>query len=1354
MTVSIPDKPVVTTAPTTEPINKFMRRSLDAGLDAEEIASEIKARYNIDLTPPEVYAPEESPLFEGIRETPKEVGVPEGMRLKTTPEEIMEPISSASGIVGGVIEKFGDIVGPNILESYMGMELPAIQQAREASGKELREVRRDIDKEFAEREGAPALENVRKDLTDMAEGILEIIRVIRGAEEYTEERKSTVEHLWGKQKEGSITGRQFMTGAAADIWAMGDDPELYIRSRPVTAAMILAEPLAEISALAKVNHPPALKVLKDYPIERLNKVVNKVKRKLQGTERGVKAKRSAEKIARNVGERWDSLQRWVKDPYVQQTEKASKLTQELISTAKETNQSVQQIARRWATTVQRGHERLVPPEPKTKKPGIKFDYEKVEKLVGPAKVKRRWSAPDTIKVVTQEIDYNPTTAHFGGKREIGLILAEAFDDYKAGIIDKKQYDEFVKYVHKREAKPTSIFIANTNWTDAASRFVDDLAKLKHVDPNFVLAELNRNLAKQGVGFLRSRNIRKLVTDDIVEQVREAGIYTPEQIVNLQEKLGVYLDEFRRRDPSSPSYEANAVINFSTTGTPLEISIADTVLKVIDENPKLNKRIYAELIAETGADVARDSRLNVIAESLKENMPLFTTEAEWINNAIESVIVKGEELPPLIQDNPHHIATRLIDGVDKWEQAILRDYPDWLETASTKTPDQELRELAHKIRSYKRMPEEIVKAFGLQDYIIANKNVTPPHARVKAAPAKFEYEVFAPQGVIDTLQWELNAKKAVDEATTFWDVLNRQIKGNLTARNLASALNNIRANFVYQTMRRQDPVLAKDLVTMIREYHGFRTGKSLAGEKFYKLTPEKNEFFKAMERTGVLDTTALDIELGGLGVSDVIPVLKKITPALERFYKAGDNIFKLEEGWHNYSKLKQVLSELDDGNFISFEVLNGKKVKLVKRNWGWEMNVGDKLRPLKTESQLNDIIASASSVPAQRIFFDYSRVGNAIKWVRASKALGVTSPFFTWFWKSMDIPGLKRGLIREVLTDGVTYSTDNFKINAKRQAEILASSAKKAAMLAGLREAVKEPNNSELLRKVLSYDPASMSFQLLEQLTNPMWIGYDSEQSTNQFSASDAVIRGIMAGQALFLNDQEIVEQLYPEEHGKFGKQIDFDLSTVEDLEIRNDILARRYLLKKHHTREGFTPKDAAAMVAISGTPILDGVIMLDAASRQGGKAVSPAKITQMITTALMGGTAAALLDISVAALVDPNSPSKLLTTRRWAENDISEPQERFIKWAMRRITGIGFRPLDVGKRSERYFSQKEHEWKSSLTGDLRALLKENPDLSDTDRANMIARINQLEKIVEGEIMLEKLNFDEVFDKLRKGVEKK
>jgi hypothetical protein len=91
---------------------------------------------------------------------------------------------------------------------------------------------------------------------------------------------------------------------------------------------------------------------------------------------------------------------------------------------------------------------------------------------------------------------------------------------------------------------------------------------------------------------------------------------------------------------------------------------------------------------------------------------------------------------------------------------------------------------------------------------------------------------------------------------------------------------------------------------------------------------------------------------------------------------------------------------------------------------------------------------------------------------------------------------------------------------------------------------------------------------------------------------------------------------------------------------------------------------------------------------------------------------------------------------------------------MRRITGIGFRPLDVGRRSDNYFKRKEFEWKDSLTGDLRELLKDNPELSPRDRANIEQRIVELEKIVEGEIMLEKLNFEEVFLNLRKNVKPK
>jgi hypothetical protein len=1327
---TLPAGPVVTTAPIEEnPVN-FIMRAKAAGLTSVEINDELKARYEIDLSP-----------IVDIGETASRVfrsGVPKGMREKTYAEEIMEPISVASGMAAGAVTGAAELITPQITETIVPGRMGKViaESQRKPLGKELRKLREDIDKTFREREGESGFENLRLDLRENAEGVIEIMRVLRGAEDFTKEHKSTLEHLWGKQKEGSVTGRQFVMGAAADIWALGDDPELYFKSRPFTAAMMLAAPMAEVNALAKAGYQPAVNFVKSKSGQALKRISDSASKKLGEYETGVRAKQTVQKTARTIEEGLQKARRWTSDPFIQSTEKASKLTEALVDTANRTGKSVQQIAARWAESIRRGYEEVAPGRSK----GIRLPFKKVEEAVGTTKAAERWDTPDSIKVLTQEVDYNPTTAHFGGRREIAAILAEALEDFKAGKISREDYDNFVKHVYKQEAKPSFITISRTHWNEAVGRFVEDLAKLKHVDPITVIKTLNKTLADQAVGMLRSKNIQKQVIDSIMAKIEEAGIYSPEQMVNLRKQLPKYLDEFNKRDPNSPSYEAHAIIDFSGT----KINLSQEVLSVIDNNPNLRKNIYSELISEAAGDIAQDTRLNAISESLNDNMPMFATEAEWIDNAIERSLIGGEELPPLIQDNPHHLATRMIDNLDGYAKLIAKsDDPAMMAQAR-----QQIRNLAHKLRSYKRMPPELTKAFGIQDYIATNKPLIPPKTKVGKAPAKLEYEVFAPEGVIDTLQWELNSKLATENATGFWNILNRAIKGNLTARNLASALNNIKANFVYQTMRRGTPLLTSDLMNMIRKYHGYRTGKSLRGDMAYKLSPFERKFFEAMERSGVLDTTMLDAELGGLGISDIMPVLKKFTPMLEKFYKAGDNIFKLEESMHNYKRLTGALDELLDGEFISFEVQPNKHVKLVKQGDNFTLD-GQVL----TSSQVDDLLVSGSSLPAQRIFFDYTNVPNAIKWVRASKALGVTSPFFTWFWKAMDIPGVKRGLMREALTDGVSFSTNNKKINTMRRAVMVKNVLKRHAFIAGLREAVKEPNNSETLRKVLAYSPKEFNLQLLDYTTNPMWIGHDSEESSNQFAPSDIIIRAIMSGMALTESDQDIIEELYPKEHGRFGEEIDFDLSSIEDPKIRNDILIRRKLLRKHHTKEGLTAEDLAQLIGVSGSPILDGVIMLKEGSRQGGK-INKAKLTQMITTALMGGTAAGVLDIAVGAITDPNSPNKLFTTRRWAENEIGEPEEKFIKWAMRRLTGIGFRPLDVGQRSESYFKRKEFEWKDSLTGDLKDLLKDNPDLRSRDRANIQARIIELEKIVEGEMMIEKLRFDEVFENLRKNVKSK
>lgn len=1322
--------------------NEFMRKAMASGLTAEEINRELQARYNVDLSPMVKAGEAAARVFRG--------GAPEGMRPKTIAEEVTEPFATGMGMVGGAVKGMYDIFEPTVTEAMIPgpMGRTIAEGQRRKIGKELRDVRADIDKQFREREGESIFENLRSDLRDNAEGVLEIINVLRAAEDFTADNKDMGDHLKGKMFEGADTGRQFAVGMGADIWSLGDDPAGYFHTRPFTSGMMLAGPLGEVKRLAKANFGPAVTAMKNQKVAKLQQISDDVSRKLKeyGGEPGVKAAQKASEVARTIQEaKYKYFDRWTQNPFSQRTERASNLVESLIDTANRTGKSVQQIAARWAEMQRRGIEDVSPAPTKYNKKGVQIKFDDAVDAVGPKKAAERWETPDRVKVPVQEVDYNPTTAHFGGIKEASRALAETYEAYKKGLLTREQYDSAVRAIRKAEAQPHTINIKNTHWQEAAGRFIDELSKVKNVDIDQAWQILNTTLADRGIGMLRSDLIKKAVIDRIMVKVRESGVYTPEQLVNLEKAFPKWIDEFNKRDPSSASYRTHATINFDG----VKIKLADEVLAILDEAPpKERNAIYSELIAEAAGDIAQDTRLNTISDNLKREMPTFATAQEWIDNAIERTIIGGEDLPSLIQDNPHHLATRIIDNIDGYAKVLAKsDDPAMLAQAK-----QQLRDLAHKMRSYKRVPEELAEAFGIQDHIRQNKPLMVPETKAGRTPAKLEYEVFAPEGVIDSLKWEWAAKQAVDNATGFWDRLNRHIKGNLTARNIASAINNLKANFVYQTFRRGEPFLAATLTDMIRKYHAFRTGKSVRGDMGFKLDPFDTEFFKAMERTGILDTTMLDAELGGLGVSDLLgdiskPV-KKATRKMEEFYKAGDNIFKLEESRRNYKKLHNVMDELQDGEFITVEVKDGRHVKLTRRGDKFESE-GVVLEP----HQVNDIVANAASLPAQRIFFDYTNVPNAVKWVRASKALGVTSPFFTWFWKAVDIPGMKRGLMREMLSDGVNYSTNNKKLNMLKRAQIIKSSARRHAMLAGVREAVKEPNNSDTLRKALAYSPREFNLQLLDYTTNPTWIGHDSEESANQFGPSDILVRAIMSGMAATESDQDILEVLYPKEHGKFGEQIDFDLSTVEDPEIRRDILIRRKLLRKHHSNEAFTPEDAAQLIGVSGSPILDGVIMLREASRQGGKVNTP-KLMQMITTALVGGTWAALGDIAVASMVDPNSPSKLLTTRRWAENEIGEPEEKFIKWAIRRMTGIGFRPLDVGQRSERYFKNKEREWKESLTGDLRELLEENPELSPIDRDNINQRIIDLEKIVEGEMMLEKLRFDEVFQNIRKNVKRK
>jgi hypothetical protein len=89
---------------------------------------------------------------------------------------------------------------------------------------------------------------------------------------------------------------------------------------------------------------------------------------------------------------------------------------------------------------------------------------------------------------------------------------------------------------------------------------------------------------------------------------------------------------------------------------------------------------------------------------------------------------------------------------------------------------------------------------------------------------------------------------------------------------------------------------------------------------------------------------------------------------------------------------------------------------------------------------------------------------------------------------------------------------------------------------------------------------------------------------------------------------------------------------------------------------------------------------------------------------------------------------------------------------MRRVTGVGYRPLDIMKRKERYFTSLKKEWNLALTEDLKKQL-EDPLITPEETNNINERIFELEEIIDSEITLEQLRFDEVYSKIDKVMKK-
>ena len=1330
------------------PLDEFLQQAQVNQLTPDELSSELMAQYGIDMTSMGKTFTQMGEVFQGAPE------VPEGYRQKEFEEELMEPVSQVAGLIGGAASKLGTVAKPFMSEA-LGMPVQQTPDLIQAN-KEITEARTVIDEDFKTRLQEPNLERLRLDVRDNLEGILELINLLRVTDDYTKAEYSTAEHLQAQMEKGAETGGMMVTGAMADMAKMADNFGEYFEVRPATTVMMVAPLLAELKGMAAAGLGTAAKGLSSPGVKKAAEVIERLEAELKKTKAGTKVARKTKKLKDDAGEKWRDIKRLVSDPTIQATERASIFVDELMNEVRRTGDSIGAITKRWQESIKGGYEGGL--RRTGDQQGLKFPIEKLEDafLEGkepdkftPVQERLRAKGIDIEtnisetggKVLSQDYDYQPTAKHIGPSREAQETIASGLD-----LDDPSGWEKFVR---SSDAEPTNVRIKNSTLTDTVDRYIDDIVQVKGVDAAEAKKTFVRNFLEISVGALKSDIIKEELIVRAIAALDEADFLSPEQLLRAEESLTKFLGEMNKREPGSSNYGNNAIINYGKSpimdmdGTvvgfsepKVKLDVAKMVYDIMSDS---GKEIDVQLLARTGEDIVNAAKREKTASVLTKHMGPENTVSDWVNRHMPDLL-EGGEIPPAIAMNPNQIASFLSDTVG----TLAKKY---------NVDPSIIQDIGYKLRSYKRMDPDLTDHFGLTDYLKKERGI------VEGPETRLSYEVFAPEGVNSTLKFEMDAFKAVREGRGFWQWLNSRVKGNITARNLASALNNITGNFAYQTFRRGSPLIASNLIQLATEYSGWKKGSQKQAGKFspIKLSDEKKNFFGAMERSGYLDVDVVDIELGGVGKSGkgalgmLGSVGKKIERGLEGFYKGGDNIFKLEDAWHNYKQLSKEIDVLNDGEWMDIDLKGkGRKSRLERTPEGFTLN-----GKVLTKNQLDDVLARVSSQPGRSIFVDYADVPNMVKWLRASKALGVTSPFFSWAWQVMDLPG-KQGLMSRALTDRAPYTTNSKSLNAVKASKAYITGLRRHILISAMREAI-IAEDDETLRKVLAYAPKEFNLQLLELTGSPFYIGHDSMESANQFAPSDAIIRGLQAikSKGMYKNptlamiglseiDDEELKKIYmPTEDG--SDNIDYMLETVTDPVMKRDILRRRNLMKKQLSGEGFTSGDLTNLIGLSGSPIMDAVIAFQEADRQ-GKVLDSTKMFNLATTAVMGGTAARTLEIGMAGLFPEQT--RAFTTRKWAENTIDKPSEDFMKWSMRRITGLGFRPLEVGKRSKWYWINKGKEWKASFTKDLRSSLKDpSIPLSGTDRDNINARIIEIEKIVDGEIMLEKLHFQKVLEKL-------
>jgi len=543
------------------------------------------------------------------------------------------------------------------------------------------------------------------------------------------------------------------------------------------------------------------------------------------------------------------------------------------------------------------------------------------------------------------------------------------------------------------------------------------------------------------------------------------------------------------------------------------------------------------------------------------------------------------------------------------------------------------------------------------------------------------DIMIPKGLNDTLKWQNKAMNSL-YGDSWLAKLNRAIKSNFTVLNPSTHINNIMSNMMVMALRNANPLVFKDMIVNLRKYHNYlKSDKSapFSGSIDDAIT------FEALRNTDLINSSMADIDLALTRGKSTGPLPG--TKLAAKGYKAGDSIFKVQIFVDEFKKLMNGSRMLESGETMTLLPKRGTKVKITK-NADNSFSVDGKVI---SNNAFEKLLGETASFKAKNILFDYSDVGNYAKMLKSVPALGILSPFYTWFIKSLDIPGFQKGLVSHTVNHTATpwIATNSPKLNAIAAKNEAMLALRRATVVSGLKSQLA---GNEDFKEILDWLPKDLGIHLVEASVDP---GYGMTRDFRWMNPYEGTYQLLDGLSGAFKNSVDAVADIYTPTSLHLDQTIkeikaDPDISDAE----KREIIKTRNWWHRWHSGKGQDMGTLANIMGTAGSYFFD---MLDAVklSEKQGFDFNAGKFSRTLASAMMGGAYSKALRATLG-LTDLKEVEvfKQFIGRRTFDPSVQQTSD--LRWFVRTLTGQLMRKQDLWKSYDWFFKGLRQEYKKSI----------------------------------------------------------